>query len=59
MTETYAAQIIDGIVVQVIVGNAEWAIEHLGGTWIDTGNLVGIGWSWDTTNGFRPPIIPE
>jgi len=59
MTETYAAEIIDGIVTQVIVGTAEWATPNLGGLWIDSETLVGIGWTWDETNGFQPPIVPE
>lgn len=57
--ETYAAEIIDNIVVRVIVGNAEWAVKRLGGFWVDTDTLVGIGWSWDSTNGFQPPVQPE
>lgn len=58
MTETYAAQIVDGTVTQVIVGTAEWANDRLGGTWIDTDTLVGIGWTWDETNGFQPSAPP-
>jgi len=57
MSETFTAQIVDGIVVQVIVGTAEWAISRLGGTWVDCQTLVGIGWTYDQTNGFQPPII--
>ena len=57
--ETYAAQIQNGVVHQVTVGNAEWCIDRLGGLWIDTDTLVGIGWTWDETNGFQPPIPPE
>lgn len=49
MNESYVAQIRDGIVVQVIVGNAEWANATLGGTWIDSDTLVGVGWIWDGT----------
>jgi hypothetical protein len=49
----YAAQIENGVVTQVIVGDAEWASDRLGGTWVGTEKLVGIGWTYDD-NGFRP-----
>lgn len=51
---SYAAQIEAGIVVQVIVGDAEWATEFLGGTWVDSAEKVGIGWTWNEQDGFRP-----
>lgn len=57
--ETYAAQIENGVILQVIVGDASWATERLGGFWVDTDTLVGIGWTWDETNGFQPPAPPE
>jgi hypothetical protein len=41
---TYAAHVTNGIVTQVIVGNATWANEMLDGEWLDTATLVGIGW---------------
>lgn len=56
--ETYAAKIIDSMVVEVIVGDASWAIERLGGLWVDTDTLVGFGWTWDGTN-FHPPVEQE
>jgi hypothetical protein len=59
MTETYAAQIENGIVVQVIVGTTEWATTRLGGFWVDSETVIGIGWTWDEVNGFQPPIVPE
>lgn len=47
MTEpTYAAHIVDGLVAQVIVGTAAWAVEHLGGLWVQPPELVGIGWAY-------------
>jgi hypothetical protein len=59
MTEqTYAAHIVDGLVVQVIVGTAQWAVEHLGGEWVQPPELVGIGWTYDGTN-IVPPPAPE
>jgi hypothetical protein len=50
---TYAAQVTDGTVTQVIVGTADWANQRLNGTWVDTPTLVGIGWTYDGT--FTPP----
>jgi hypothetical protein len=44
--QTYAALIIDGLVAQVIVGTAQWAVEHLGGEWVQPPELVGIGWAY-------------
>lgn len=58
MSETYAAQIENGEVVQVIVGDAWWATERLGGLWVDSDILVGIGWMWNETDGFQPPEPP-
>jgi hypothetical protein len=55
---TYAAQVEDGTVIQVIVGDAGWANSRLGGTWVDTDTLVGIGWTY-TDGTFTPPPAPE
>lgn len=57
--ETYAAEIIDNTVARVIVGDASWAVERLGGFWVDTDTLVGIGWTWNETDGFVPPMVVE
>lgn len=54
---TYAANIVDGHVAQVIVGTADWAIEHLGGTWVDTPVKVGTG--WELVDGQIIPPEPE
>ena len=54
---TYAAEIVDGLVVQVIVGTADWATEHLGGVWVDPPELVGIGWG--LVDGELRPPAPE
>lgn len=59
MTETYAAQITNNLVTQVIVATAEWANSRLDGTWVDSDLLVGVGWTWDEINGFQPPAPPE
>ena len=40
----YAAHIEHDTITQVIVGNAAWAVEHLGGQWVDSPVKVGIGW---------------
>jgi hypothetical protein len=54
---TYTAQIVDGIVVQVIVGDAEWATSNLGGVWVPVGDIYpGPGWSYDGTT-FEPPYV--
>jgi hypothetical protein len=55
---TYAAQVTDGTVTQVIVGTADWANERLDGTWVDNPTLVGIGWTYDGHT-FTPPPAPE
>jgi hypothetical protein len=41
---SYAAHIEHDTVTQVIVGNAAWAVEHLGDQWVDSPVKVGIGW---------------
>lgn len=57
--ETYAAEIVNGVVTQVIVGDATWAMERLNGLWVDINALVGIGWAWTETDGFVPPVVVE
>jgi hypothetical protein len=40
------AQIENTNILRSIKGTLEWAIENLGGTWVDSGNLTpGIGWT--------------
>jgi len=50
----YAAQLNNNIVSQVIVGNYEWAIENLGGVWVDCtcgeNPCASIGYIYDPTN---------
>jgi hypothetical protein len=60
----YAAQLINNIVEDVIVGNYEWAIENIGGEWIDCTDgdkpCAGIGFSYDPETGtFSPPLVEE
>jgi hypothetical protein len=40
----YAAKVVDGTVVQVIVGTPEWAADRLGGDWLPSETKVGVGW---------------
>jgi hypothetical protein len=54
---TYAAQVEDGTVVQVIVGTADWAQSRLGGVWLDSPTLVGIG--WQVVDGTITPPEPD
>lgn len=51
----YAAQVEDGLVVQVIVGDAVWASNALGGFWVGSEELVGIGWIYLDGQLIAPP----
>jgi hypothetical protein len=56
---TYAAELdYNNVVVRVIVGTAAWAVDNLGGTWVDPPELVGIGWVFDGEQ-IVPPPVPE
>jgi hypothetical protein len=55
---TYAAHIEHDTVTQVIVGNAAWAVKHLGGQWVDSPVKVGIGWLL-VDGEIVPPPEPE
>jgi len=61
MTE-YAAQLVNNIVYQIIVGNHVWANENLEGEWVDcTVNndlVIGIGYTWNGVD-FVAPIVEE
>jgi hypothetical protein len=48
----------DNVVVRVIVGSAKWAVEHLGGVWVDTVDRVGPGWLFDGEQ-IVPPPAPD
>jgi hypothetical protein len=55
---TYAAELDDdNVVVRVIVGTAQWAVEHLGGTWVDSPDKVGAG--WEVVDGVIRPPAPD
>ena len=58
----YSFQIENGIVVNGTVSTpecaAEWLMEVRGGFWVDSDTLIGIGWTWNETDGFQPPSEP-
>ena len=56
---TYSAKIEDGFVTQVIVGNPDWASSNLDGFWVGTNDRPSIGWTWNETDGFQPPVSVE
>ena len=54
---SYAAQIVDGLVTRVIVGDAGWATANIGGEWVDSLTKVGVGYTYNAVaNVF---IIPK
>lgn len=55
--EHHCCKIVNGIVTQVIIcDNEQWAIERLGGVWVCSDEtLVGIGYTYNETDGFRQP----
>lgn len=59
----YAAQLNGNIVGEVIVANYEWAIENLGGNWVDCtcgdNPCASIGYIYNSaTQTFSPPPSP-
>jgi hypothetical protein len=54
----YAAEIVDGQVIRVIVGDPVWAVENLGGVWVGSDTKVGVGWLWDGVT-LAPAPTPE
>lgn len=54
----YAVKTEDGVVTQVIVGDPSWAEQRLGGSWLASDELVGIGWTVDGDT-ISPPPAPE
>jgi hypothetical protein len=55
VTMNCAAELNDDVVVRVIVGTADWAVEHLGGVWVDIDHKAGPGWTYDGTQLVPPP----
>ncbi len=61
----YAAKIINVDVVQIIVGDYEWANTNLDGVWVDCTTddndvAAAVGYVYDaTTQTFSPPSPPE
>ena len=56
---TYAGKVEDGIVVDAIVGTAEWAVKNLGGEWHDSPDKIWVPGIWDEVNGFQPMPEPD
>ena len=55
---THAAKLDDdNVVLEVIVGTAEWAIANLGGRWVDSPKC-GPGWIYQDGH-FVPPHVDE
>lgn len=55
----YAAEIVDGLVTRVIVGDPAWAADNLGGTWVAADDpYPGPGWTYNG-NTFTPPVYPD
>lgn len=54
------AKIQNGVVTQVIVcSSPEWASKHLGGQWVCTETLPGIGWTYEGGEFLPPPTEEE
>jgi hypothetical protein len=56
---SYAGRVNNGVVVEAIVGTAEWAIQNLGGEWHDSETKIRVPGLWDDANGFQPMPAPE
>ena len=59
----YAAKLYENIVQEIIVGNYLWAIENIGGNWVDCTNngdlIIAIGYIYDPVTGtFSAPPPP-
>lgn len=50
----YAAQLVESVVQQVIVGDVEWASSRIGGDWHPASADVSVGYSF-VDGEFRPP----
>lgn len=63
MSGNYVAQVRQGVVVQVIISDYEWATANLEGEWHDLGGdplTVGIGYTYDALNDvFVETVIEE
>lgn len=55
---TYSYRIENGVVVEGLVGLAQWATENFGGFWVESPVKVWIGGTWTETDGFQPPAEP-
>lgn len=55
----YSAEIVDGVVTRVIVGDPAWAADNLGGVWVAADDpYPGPGWTWDGVM-FTPPAVED
>lgn len=53
VSETCAAQMENSEIVQIIVSDAWWTTNRLGGFRIDCDIPVCVGWTWNETGGFQ------
>lgn len=51
----FIVKIQKNVVVNVTVGDdADWCANVFGGTWVATEQHVGVGWTYNDQDGFRP-----
>lgn len=56
----YSAKVEGGVVVEVLVGDVDWASEKLGGEWHDVDGLpVSVGWTLKDGEWRRPAPAPS
>lgn len=55
----YAAALLAGVVIRVIVGRADWAREELGGEWVETDRKIGPGYTYDGVTLLPPQPYPS
>ena len=58
MTELAAELDDNNVVIQVIVGDAQFATDNLGGVWVPINHNAGPGWLFDGTD-VVPPSAPD
>lgn len=53
--EKKTALVEDGTITKIIIGEVQWAIDNLGGNWIDVSNTkCAKGWTYTEENGLIP-----
>lgn len=59
----YCALLIDNVVNQIVVGDYDWTVANIAGTWYDLGGdplTVGIGYTYDPDlDQFFAPAVPD